>query len=515
MASSAVGNQPESLYRPKGALDVLSLPLIGRLLKWRWGRLTLQAPLFIVALLLIYDGFTGPDLAARNLATVAPWVHYRGIVVVALLLAGNLFCMGCPFTVPRTLGKRFSLSNRRFPRILRNKWLAILSLFVIFFLYEWLDLWSSPALTAWVIVAYFVGSFALEATFGESAFCKYVCPLGTFNFVYSTASPTQITAKNLDVCKSCVGKECVNGSYSAETVIRLDMIPTMDGGTTEKQVVHSPQRTPGCGLDLFVPQIKTNLDCTLCLDCVRACPHDNVALMTRTPGRELLQPDAWRKGWDISFLVISLTFLGMLNAFGMIGEVQPVMQDIARTLRLREIGFNDFMTEGIVLLILFVVFGVIVPAMLTLGAATITRTLTRTEKKYSLRESVAAFAPAFVPLGFGIWIAHYGFHFLTGALTIIPVFQNFVLDHRIDLLGQPDWTLSGMSIASVNVLQVIVMIGTFFWSVMIAQRIALRMYRRDGMMALLPWALLFLAIAYFSVQIFGQDMEMRGTLMFQ
>ena len=40
-------------------------------------------------------------------------------------------------------------------------------------------------LAAWLIVAYFVASFLLEALFTESAFCKYVCPLGTFNFVYS------------------------------------------------------------------------------------------------------------------------------------------------------------------------------------------------------------------------------------------------------------------------------------------------------------------------------------------
>lgn len=516
MASSAATKQPGALYRPKGALDVLSLPLIGRLLKWRWGRLALQTPLLIIALLLIYDGFTGSPRAAQNLATVAPWVHYRGMVVLALLLAGNLFCMGCPFTVTRTLGKRFSLNKRRFPRILRNKWLAIFSLLTIFFLYEWLDLWSSPALTAWVIVAYFVASFALEAMFGESAFCKYVCPLGTFNFVYSTASPTQITSKNLDICKSCVGKECVNGSYSTETVIRLDTIPTIDGGTIEKQVVHSPQGTPGCGLDLFVPQIKTNLDCTMCLDCARACPHDNVALMARTPGRELLQPDAWRKSWDISFLVISLTFLGVLNAFGMIPPVYDLMQDISRALNLPGMGFDDHAIDGIILLMLFVTFGIIVPMGLAVAAATITRTITRTAKKYSLRETVATFAPAFVPLGLGIWIAHYGFHFLIGALTIIPVFQNFLLDHHITLLGQPDWTLSGIeNLQLVGLVQLVALGGGFMWSLAIAQKSSLRNYRRDAMPALLSWALLFLALVAISVWIFSQPMEMRGTLNFQ
>ena len=31
-----------------------------------------------------------------------------------------------------------------------------------------------------------------------------------------------------------------------------------------------------------------------------------------------------------------------------------------------------------------------------------------------------------VPLGFGMWLAHYGFHFLTGLYTIVPVTQSAV-----------------------------------------------------------------------------------------
>ena len=237
--------------------------------------------------------------------------------MLVLLLAGNLFCMGCPFTVPRTLAKRLSIRGRRFPRALRNKWVAIGGLFFIFLLYEWLDLWSSPLLTAWVIIGYFLASFVLEAVFTESAFCKYVCPLGTFNFVYSTASPTQISVKDPEICRTCVGKECVNGSYSPQPMIRLDEIP----GGQPKEVKHGPEGTLGCGTLLFAPQITSNLECTMCLDCVRACPHQNVGLLLRTPGRELIRPESWPKRWDVSFLVILLVAMGLTNAFGMVPPV--------------------------------------------------------------------------------------------------------------------------------------------------------------------------------------------------
>ncbi|MCA9871056.1 MAG: hypothetical protein KC487_11865, partial [Anaerolineae bacterium] len=100
------------IYRPKPAFDLLRVPGLGRLLRWRWGRLVFQLSLAVVAAVMIYDGLTGPKLAPQNLATVAAWVHYRGLVVLALLLAGNLFCMSCPFTLPRTLARRLSGHGR-------------------------------------------------------------------------------------------------------------------------------------------------------------------------------------------------------------------------------------------------------------------------------------------------------------------------------------------------------------------------------------------------------------------
>mgnify|MGYP001419706677 CR=1 FL=1 len=471
--------QQQSLYRPRNAFDVLQTPLIGRLLRWRWGRLVLQAPFFLAALFLLIDGFTGPTNPARNLATVAPWVHYRGLVIIALLLAGDLFCMACPFTLTRTLAKRFSISGRRFPRILRNKWLAIFGLFLMFFLYEWLDLWASPVLTAWVIIAYFVASLLLELIFTESAFCKYVCPLGTFNFVYATAAPTQIAVHDASVCASCVGKECVNGSYAPQTTIRLDEIAVAGGGTIQKEVVHGPQGTLGCGTELFAPQMSSNLDCTLCLDCARACPHQNVGLFVRRPGRELHKAGAWLQRWDVSLLVIALAFMGISNAFGMVGPGYDVLEWLRR-----DVGIQN---EALALLLMFGFINLLLPVLAATGAAFISRMVTQHGRDYSLRQTVAAFAPAFVPLGAGIWFAHYSFHFLIAPLTIIPVIQEFV-----GLKG--DWVHYSAAVPAdiISVMQVVALVGGFAWSITIAQQAALRLYKRDGLFGLLPWALLLL-----------------------
>ena len=475
--------------------DVLKLPLLGRFLRGRYGRLVLQIPLTFAAIALMIDGFVGPQSAARNLATVGAWVHYRGIVVVVLLLAGNLFCMGCPFTLPRSLAKRLSLSGRRFPKALRGKWLAVFSLFVLFFLYEHLDLWASPWLTAWVIAFYFGASFVLEAIFTESAFCKYVCPLGSFNFVYSTLSPTQIEVKSADVCAVCVGKECVNGSYARQPVIRIDEIG--QGGQLE--VRHGPQGTPGCGTLLFAPQIRSNMDCTMCLDCVRACPHDNVSLFTRRPGRELGQMNNAPRRWDSAFLPIALGFMGISNAFGMVPPYYDLQVWMAR-----DLGITS---EFVTLLIIFGLAGLVLPLAVSTAAAWLGRQLTGKQKRDSVRDTLAAFAPAFVPLGFGIWFAHYSFHFLVGPGLIVPVIQEF-----LGMAG--DWQRWSFALdeSIIGILQALALLGGFLWSIYLAQKTALRRYRRKALAGLLPWALVFLLLMLLAWQIFTMPMEMRGAL---
>ena len=96
----------ERLPQPEPLVDVLRWPGIGRLLRWRYGRLLGQLLLLAVAVLIVYDGLTGPQFAPENIATNIVWPHYRGFIMLALLFAGNLFCMNCPFTLPRTLARR-------------------------------------------------------------------------------------------------------------------------------------------------------------------------------------------------------------------------------------------------------------------------------------------------------------------------------------------------------------------------------------------------------------------------
>jgi polyferredoxin len=468
----------ETVHRPKTALDVLQIPLLGRLLRWRWGRLVFQVALLLVATLIVYDGFTGPQLAPRNSATVLAWVHYRGLVLLGLLLVGNLFCFACPFTLPRTLARKLSIAGPRWPRPLRNKWVSIGGLLLIFVLYEWLDLWASPWLTAWLVVAYFVGSFVLEAWFSESAFCKYVCPLGAFNFVYAKVSPLQIESRDANVCRDCEGKECVNGNG--------DVL--------------------GCGTELFVPTINSNMDCTFCLDCARACPYDNVTLAGRKPWRELLLDLPAR--WDTAFLITSLTFFGFFNAFGMVPPVYALQRWMADAIGLR--------AELVQLILIFGLGAIALPGLVLWGCSAVSRAAVRPDAQKPAVAYAARFSQAFVPMGAGIWLAHYGFHFTIGALTLIPVMQSFVLDHGLTWLGSnPRWDLGFLlPMNAIFPLQVVALSGGFVGALGVLGAQGLRSTRRPiaALRQILPWALVLTALTLASLAVFNMPMQMRGAL---
>ena len=471
-----------SLQEQRFRLDLLHAPLIGPLLRWKHNRTVAQFILFALAAAIIIDGLFGSPLAAKNVATVSAWVHYRGLVVLALLLVGNLFCAACPFILPRKLAKWVGRPTRRWPRALRNKWLALAGLVLIIYSYELFDLWASPWWTAWLTVAYFGTAFVLEAFFTRNSFCLYICPLGTFNFLYSTVSPLQITSRNTDVCRDCEGHECINGSSTQQ----------------------------GCQLELFVPTIQSNMNCTFCLDCAKACPYDNVALAARIPGNELFQ-QTWRNRLDLAWLAIVAAFIGLGNAFGMTPPVYMLEQRLAT--------FLGTESEALVLGLIYLVGAVAGPLLLVYLAAWISRQLTRRAANQDgvLYRIVMRHAYSFVPLGFAIWFAHYLFHFLTGAMTIVPTFQTF-FQRTLNwpILGTPDWQLALRFVPMVETIQLwqsIITYGGLLAALALSLQTAMRIHRngRQALLEALPWLVVLMALAVASGTTFLLPMEMRGS----
>jgi hypothetical protein len=163
----------------------------------------------------------------------------------------------------------------------------------------------------------------------------------------------------------------------------------------------------------------------------------------------------------------------------------------------------------------FVVTGVLLPGLM-IGLAAAGSRLVEPLKRWPPSRIAGYFVPASVPLGFGIWLGHYGFHFITGGLTIIPVLQSFALDHGLSILGTtPNWDVGFLlPQAWIFPLQVLSLLGGFVGSMVVLARRSLRLVPQplQALLALLPWAVLLSLLAMAGLSIFSLPMEMRGAL---
>lgn len=458
------------------------VPAIGRFLGWRYARAAVQVPMLALALLVVADGFWGPRAAPMNLAGVLPWTHWRGLVVFGLLIVGNLFCFACPFTLPRRLLHRRIPPGREWPRMLKNKWLALGLLLLFFWAYEVFALWSDPVLTASLILVYFLAAFIVDSWFKAGSFCKYVCPIGQFHFFQSLVSPFEIRARDSVICHSCVGKECIRGSA----------------------------QVPGCELGLFLPRKVGNFDCTLCLDCVHACPHDNVGIVSQAPGRTLLA-DPVRSGIgrlsqraDLACLALVLAFSAFANAAGMVGPVVDGQDAIARAWGVSESW-----------IITLTYLGSVAGACLLFVLAAALGNRIRGEAE-SWRESLSRQAHALVPLGASMWLVHFAFHFLTSHGTWLPVVQRFAGDLGLGL-GEPEWT-SG---CCVEIPPWLPRLEIFFLDLGLLGSLYLGFKHSEAnsesrsrtFWGFLPLALVLMGTFGWGIWIVLQPMQMRGTML--
>jgi hypothetical protein len=126
------------------------------------------------------------------------------------------------------------------------------------------------------------------------------------------------------------------------------------------------------------------------------------------------------------------------------------------------------------------------------------------------------FSFALVPLGFGLWLAHSSFHFLTSYDTAVPVMQRFAADWGWYALGDPAWLCGCCRRVAdwLPRLEIVFLDLGLLLSLYTAYRVALTHAPSlpRALKALAPWALLLMLLFAAGVWIVLQPMQMRGTL---
>jgi hypothetical protein len=254
---------------------------------------------------------------------------------------------------------------------------------------------------------------------------------------------------------------------------------------------------------LFQPRKVGNMDCTFCLDCVHACPHENVGILARLPGADLLHKGprssigTFGKRPDLAALVVVLVFGAFANAAGMVGPVVAWHEHLDRLLG---------QPSPLLVTSLFYLVGLLLLPLLSVGlAAAASRRWGRLPGSWV--EVATRYSYALAPLGL---------HLATSYDTVVPAAVRFLRDLGLTNLGEPSWVAGCCRPIADYPLRLEILFLDFglLLSLYISYRTALGQSSRgfQTLRAFAPWALLIALLFAAGVWLVFQPMQMRGTL---
>ncbi|MEI6576336.1 MAG: 4Fe-4S binding protein [Bacteroidota bacterium] len=384
-------------------------PLLKKFAKLKGFQFILILPSLFIFYIIIISGLIGTPMGNRNIAIVVLWILWWFLLIAILVpLLGRSWCAMCPLPWFGDLFQRMSffkvrpgktnyLRNKMFgfnltwPKRLKNIWLPNIN-FLILCTFSAI-LVTRPFVSSFVVGAMLVLATVLAIVFRQRAFCSHVCPVSGFIGLYSKTAMLELRSNDKDVCKNCTDKGCLRGNENGW----------------------------GCPWFEYMGNLDRNNNCGLCMECVKSCPNDNIALNLRPFATETTlkgYDEAWKGFIDVGTShAYSLIYLG---SSGVLKDwVNPTQSH-------NWIGFFSY----VVILWLFSLL--VVPALFFLFTSLSNKLSHTTTVSY--KEAFKAYSYILIPLGLLAWIAF--------SVPLLLVNGSYIVSVISDPLGW-GWNLFG------------------------------------------------------------------------
>lgn len=397
-----------------------------------------QLAVFIVMLMgyvfAILAGLIGTPVGSHNFSIVFVWIAWWAILIlVAVPFFGRGWCAVCPIPLPGEWLQRGAVLappdkkpkwlNLRVPKMFRNMWLQNLS-FLLLALFSSVLL-TTPNITGIVLAAMLFAAIGLSTVFERRAFCRYLCPVGGFIGIYSQTAPIELRIKDKQVCAACEGKPCYNGSSAGY----------------------------GCPWDVFPGGLTKNTYCGLCMECIRTCPHDNIAVNLRPFSADLARPST---RMDEAFKAFIMLGSSMIYAGVLLGPWG----------RLKDAAYNVGTSAWFLYAVAFLaMIFIVLPGLFTLG-------LLQSKSSRPIKQRFASLSTALIPLGLMFWVAFSLSFVLTNASYIIAALSD-PLGLGWNLFGTANAVWQPMLTTFLAPAQTLALVGGLIWSARTAQKAAI------------------------------------------
>ncbi len=444
--------------------DALEIGFLRKMFLSRWYPAHVQLPTTIFFLFIVYFFFFGPLSYGSNPGSVLAWTLWWPLVPLTFILFGRFWCVVCPLPVLGDFIQKFFHPTQKPGRIMTTYGIWITDgLFILITLFDRLyGMVDTPWLSGIVFLLILFGIIVISMHYERRAFCKHLCFLGGVSGNYSMLSGMSIEAKDKKICAACKQKACYFGSGQVEGCPYFNVIPTKPGMR----------------------------NCTLCANCIKNCPHDNIAVRIRGIASEL---------WSHTNVSFAESFFAKL----MVGIV--IIQNLGMLAvwsNLQEFVMRYGVGEHVSIIILYFT-AIALPLIFMAITSTISNRLQT--HPLSARDNFAAFGYAFIPVDVAGHIAHNLFHLLEEGKSILGAFIGLITGQVTmtgPILGASP--IKGMQFALIAIGG----IGTLYT----AYKIALAREQK-GVLALkvvLPHAVLLLFIIAINLFLFTTPMAHRG-----
>jgi len=455
-------------------VDLLRLPGLRALLRQRWFPLVLQAPVVLLFLLVVAAGLFGNPAPGRNIAPVLTWTVWWASLVLLILFLGKVWCTACPWmALADWLGKLIPRLDLPWPRALRNIWPATF----LFVLLTWLELGygvtEKPWLTATLGLAMVAFAASTLLVFERKGFCRYACLVGRVSGLYSTFASTELRAADLDVCRRCVTKDCYRGNeYGAP-----------------------------CPTHEFLGTMQENTYCILCMECVKSCPEDNVALNLRTWGADLLESVRPRK--DEAYLAVIMLSMTAFHGLTMTLTWDRLVQGIDAATGMGWLAAFSVGMAGMLLLPLAAYYAVCI--LMTWFAG---------DRRHDARTLFVRFAYSLLPIALFYHLAHNLQHILYEGKKLVRIASD-PFGWGWNLFGTAQMAVDAVLPLEVGwALQVTLILVGHVYAIVIAHRTAWSLYDdpRVATASQIPMLAAMLLFSFQSLWLLSQPMLMRTAM---
>ncbi len=235
---------------------------------------------FLLMLLVLYFGSIKLIFTIESkLVMLIIWTLWWPFLYITLFFLGRFWCgFLCPVGLANEVGTW--MKKRRRDPLLKYGFILFVLFFIIVFWEQVSGLFSSTEITMVFLFTFLISAFVIGILLPRLGFCKHFCPIGALFTPFSRLSLIGVRT-NQDICDKCETKECIRGG-----------------------------KCPPCPMFNYVPNLQTNKDCLLCINCIKNCPHNSAKLCFVKPGEEIEK--------QVEFTLAESLFVVALLGFGVL-----------------------------------------------------------------------------------------------------------------------------------------------------------------------------------------------------